>query len=72
MNYVYKLKFERLGVDDNGNLFPIEDKPTLQARIMMSQLEIQQLHSEIADNLDVDIFEKLTQEIKHNIHLHID
>lgn len=67
MNYIYNLKFERLGVDDNGKLFPIEDKPTLQAHIMMSQPAIQQLHPEIANNLDVDLFEKLSKEIKHKI-----
>ena len=67
MKYVYNLKFERLGVDDNGNLISIEGKPTLQARVMLSQWEIQQMHPEIVNNLDTDLFEKLTKEIKYKI-----
>ena len=67
MKYVYTLKFERLGVNDNGNLFPIADKPTLQARVMLAQPEIQLMHPEIVNNLDADIFEKLTKEIKYKI-----
>ena len=67
MKYVYKLKFERIGIDDNGNLFPIENKPTLQAQVMLAQPEIQQMHPVIVNNLDVDIFEKLAKEIKYKI-----
>lgn len=67
MKYVYTLKFERLGVDDNGNLFTIIDKPILQARVMLAQPEIQLMQSEIVNNLDTDIFEKLTKEIKNKI-----
>lgn len=67
MKYVYTLKFERIGVDDNGNLFEIKDKPTLQAQVMLLPPEIQLMHKEIVDNLDADLFEKLAKEIKYKI-----
>ena len=67
MKYVYRLKFDRIGIDDNGNLFPIDDKPTLQSQVMLSQPEIQQMYSVIVNNLDADIFEKLVKEIKYKI-----
>lgn len=67
MKYVYKLKFERIGVDDNGDLFPIDGKPTLQTQVMIAQPEIQLMYNGIFDNLDVDIFEKLVKEIRNNI-----
>lgn len=64
--YIYKLKFERIRVDDNGNLFPIDDKPTLQAQVMVAQPEIQIMNDGNFD-LDKDIFEKLVKEIRHKI-----
>lgn len=64
--YIYKLKFERIRVDDNGNLFPIEDKPTLQSQVMVAQPEIQIMNDRNFD-LDKDIFEKLAKEIRYKI-----
>lgn len=64
--YIYKLKFERIRVDDNGNLFPIDDKPTLQSQVMVAQPEIQIMNDGNFD-LDKDIFEKLVKEIRHKI-----
>lgn len=64
--YIYKLKFERIRVDDNGNLFPIEDKHTLQSQVMVAQPEIQIMNDGNFD-LDKDIFEKLVKEIRHKI-----
>lgn len=63
---IYKLKFERIGVDDKGNLFPIDDKPTLQAQVMVAQPEIQIMKDGNFD-LDKDIFEKLAKEIRYKI-----
>lgn len=68
MKYVYKLKFDRFMVDDNGNYsFPIDDKPSLQAKVILSQQEIQQMNNGIFGNLDVDVFEKLSEEIRYKI-----
>lgn len=65
MKYVYKLRFDRFEVDDNGNyLFPIDGKPTLQAQVMLDQPEIQLMNDGIFGNLDVDVFEKLAKEIR--------
>ena len=67
MKYVYKLKFDRFEVDDDGDLFPIDDKPTLQAQVMLAQPEIQLMNDGIFDNLDIDVFEKLAKEIRYKI-----
>jgi len=65
MKYVYKLKFDRFVTDDNGNyLFSIDNKPTLQAQVMLAQSEIQQMDDGIFGNPDIDVFEKLAKEIR--------